>query len=200
MEVIGPLVKGRKTLDLGVVDSRSQKDAVAVRLTVKAATSLHAAIREINADVLGVDIDSKGIELLSGLNFKVQVADVMTMQLGEKFETIIAGDIIEHLDNAGQFLCNLAEHLTDDGILLIKTPNPFYIKQTWKIWRYNQPQVHEEHICWFCPRTLSNLCSRCGFNVTAIHWIHRPGQWFRTWPKYLRNHFSNSFMLLAEKG
>jgi len=199
MEVIGPLVTGSKTLDLGVVDSRTQKDATAARLTVKGATSLHAAIREFNDDVLGVDIDSESIDILSGLDYKVKVADVITMQLGEKFETIIAGDIIEHLDNAGQFLCNLAEYLTDEGVLVITTPNPFYIKQTWKIWRYNRPQVHEAHTCWFCPGTLTNLCSRCGLKVTAIHWIRRPGQWIRTWPKHLRDYFSNSFMLLAEK-
>ena len=119
MDVIAPLVRGRKTLDLGVVDSRTQKDDTAARLTVKGATSLHAAIREINPEVLGVDVDREGIDILSGQDFNVRVADVLTMQLGEEFETIIAGDIIEHLDNAGLFLRNVAEHITGDGVLLI---------------------------------------------------------------------------------
>lgn len=105
-------------MDLGVVDSRTQKDDTAARLTVKGATSLHAAIREINPEVLGVDVDREGIDILSGQDFNVRVADVLTMQLGEEFETIIAGDIIEHLDNAGLFLRNVAEHLTGDGVLL----------------------------------------------------------------------------------
>lgn len=197
MSVIAPLVKGRKTLDLGVVDSRRQRDSTDVRLAKKSATSLHTALRKLNDQVVGVDIDRQGIEILLKANFKVRVADVVTMNLGEKFETIVAGDIIEHLSNNGQFLENMARHLNDDGTLIITTPNPFHIKQVWKIWHYNRPQVHEDHTCWFCPLTLSNLCDRSGLRVTSIYWIQKPGQWLRTGPKYLRSYFSNSFMLLA---
>jgi len=197
MKVIDPLVRNQKTLDLGVVDSRRQKYASGDRYETKTATSLHNAIHTLNSQVLGIDIDEAGVNLLSESGFNVQVNDVMTMDLGYRYDTIIAGDIIEHLPNPGAFLSNMVRHLEPNGTLVITTPNPFYVKQAWKIWRYNRPQVHEEHTCWFCPTTLTNLCHMSGLRVTSIYWIQKRGQWIRTGPQHLRDHFSASFMLLA---
>ena len=197
MEIISPLVRQGKILDLGIVDSRRQKHSSDDRHESKTATSLHAAIKALNSDLLGVDIDEEGVGLLQEAGYNVKAADVITMDLPDKYDTIMAGDIIEHLPNPGAFLANMAQHLSKDGNLIITTPNPFFVKQAWKIWRYNRPQVHEEHTCWFCPITLSNLCTMSGLKVREIYWIRKPGQWIRTGPQYIRNHFSSSFLLVA---
>lgn len=197
MEIIAPLVRGRKTLDLGVVDSRRCRQGTAQRLE-KFPGFLFRRICEINPDAVGVDIDEEGVGILRKQGFCVRVADAATMDLGERYETIVAGEIIEHMVDPGQFLRNMARHLVSDGTLVITTPNPFHSAQVWKIWRYRKPSVHEEHTCWFDPITLRHLCRRCGLEPYAVYWMRSSSRGLlKTWPQLFRSYFSHSFMLLA---
>ena len=196
MNVIEPLVAGKKTLDCGIVDSRRQRHETADRLE-KLPNLLFQRICEINPDTMGVDIDEQGVQILRDKGFNTKTANVMDMDLGERFETIVAGEIIEHLDNPGQFLCNMRNHLVEGGTLLLTTPNPFYFKQVWKIWKRNRPAVHEEHTMWFDPITLSHLCRLSGLDPYEIYWVQPRKQLIKTWPRLFRNYFSHSFMILA---
>ncbi|MBN2331870.1 MAG: class I SAM-dependent methyltransferase [Deltaproteobacteria bacterium] len=198
MAVIRPFVAQGSVLDLGVVDSRRLRHDTLDRLAKKP-NLLFRQICEINVQAFGVDIDDEGIEILRQQGFHVQTADVVTMSLEQRFDTIIAGEIIEHLDNPGQFLRNMGRHLTPTGTLIISTPNPFYCKQIWKILRRNQPSVHEEHTCWFDPSTLSHLCRMSGLDPYAIYWLQSKKQLFKTWPQFFRTYFSHSFMVLAKQ-
>ncbi len=200
MEIIAPLVKSGKVLDMGVVESRRGRRDTESQLERHHSNLLFRQICELNSNCLGVDIDSEGIELLTEQGFNARTADVVTMDLEEQFDTIIAGEIIEHLPNVGQFLENMYRHLSTDGTLVITTPNPFYSKQSFKIWRYNCPQVHEEHTCWFDPITLCNLCRMCGLNPYAVHWVQPKSDWFKALPARFRSYFSHSFMILAKRG
>lgn len=198
MEIIAPLVRGRKTLDLGVVDSRRGRQETAERLERKSASLLFRQVCEVNRDTVGVDIDEEGIDILRQQGYNARTADVMTMDLGERYDVIIAGELIEHLANPGQFLRNIARHLAPEGTLVITTPNPFYAGQAWKIWRYGKPAVHEEHVCWFDPITLWRLCCESQLDPYAVHWIRTVGRnALKTWPQLFRRYFARSFLLLA---
>ena len=197
MDVIEPLIKNKKVLDLGVVDSRRKRNKTGERLE-KLPNLLFRRICEINPDTMGVDIDEQGVVILREQGLKVEAANVMTMDLEQRFDVIIAGEIIEHLENPGIFLRNMAKHLKTGGVLLVTTPNPFYFKQVWKIFRYNRPQVHEEHTCWFDPMTLSSLAGICGLKVDRGYWVQPDSALIKTWPRLLRNYFSHSFLLLLK--
>jgi SAM-dependent methyltransferase len=197
MEVIAPLVRGHRTLDLGVVDSRRNRQGTTERLERKAGL-LFRQISEVNPDVVGVDIDDEGIAILWQQGFHARTADVMTMDLKETFEVIVAGEIIEHLTDPGQFLRNMRRHLATDGTLVITTPNPFSFSQFRHIWRRRRPRVHEEHVCWFDPIVLSELCRRTGLEPYLAYWVTSAGKTpLKTWPRRLRKYFSDSFILLA---
>ena len=198
MEIIAPLVRGHRTLDLGVVDSRRGRQETAKRLEEKSASLLFRRICEINPDTVGIDVDKGGVDILRQQGFNARIADVMTMDLGQRYDVVIAGELIEHLANPGLFLCNMAKHLTPEGTLVITTPNPFYFGHVWKIWRYGRPRVHEEHVCWFDPFTLWCLCCGSQLDPYAVYWIRPSGMnvW-KTWPQFFRGYFAQSFMLLA---
>ena len=199
MEIIAALVKkDDRVLDLGVVDSRRGKHETEARLSKKLPNSLFHKLHQLNPSCIGVDIDEEGVEILRAQGFDARYGDVITMDLGESFDTIVAGEIIEHLPDAGQFLRNMAKHLKPQGNLIITTPNPFYSKQAWKIWRYNAPQVHEEHVCWFDPITLSHLCRLSGLDPYRIYWV-QPRLHFKALPSKLRSFFSHSFLIVARR-
>ena len=186
----------RAVMDLGCVDSRPARHNAVQRIEYKA-NLLHKRIAEANKDVLGVDIDPEGVEVLNQQGYHVIVADVETMDLQRQFDTIVAGEIIEHLENPGRFLRNMRRHLKDDGIIILSTPNPFYAGSAWKIWRYGRPAVHEDHMGWQDPITMDQLLRRTGFEPFDGYWVQPNGEVLKTWKRFLRPYFSHTFMRLA---
>ena len=198
--IIEPYVRGQqKVMDLGCVDSRKARHNAAARIEYKA-NLLHKRIAEVNPGVLGVDIDPDGVAVLKSQGYNVVVADVETMNLGhESFDTIVAGEIIEHLENPGRFLRNMRRHLKDNGVIIISTPNPFYAGSAWKIWRYGRPAVHEEHTGWQDPTTLTQLFKRTGFEPIEGYWVQPFPALIKTWKRLLRPYFSHTFLMVGKK-
>jgi SAM-dependent methyltransferase len=105
-------------------------------------------------------------------NYKaVIVDDVANLRnIGENFDTIIAGELIEHLDNPVQFLSDCYHILNPDGRLILSTPNPYYPPVVWlerlMIRRFFYTQ---EHVFIFLPRFLVRLMERQGFQNVETH-------------------------------
>ncbi|MEM9701287.1 MAG: class I SAM-dependent methyltransferase [Planctomycetota bacterium] len=196
MTVIEPLLEpGKQVLDVGCVDARSKEES-AGRVQRKA-NALHRRIVELAPETLGADIDAEGVVALNEAGFRCVEANVETMELGRTFDLIVAGEIIEHLENCGLFLHTARRHLNPGGRLIISTPNPFYAKQGWKIWRHGRPQVHEDHTNWQDPLTLGQLFERCGFEQEAGYWV-QPKQTWKAWKSRLQPYFSHSFLAVAK--
>ena len=196
MEIIEPLIRTGDVLDLGCVDARPQRHGSAERIERKP-NSLHKRITQINPAALGVDFDAEGVKVLQSMGLNVVQGDVETLDLGRQFDTIIAGELIEHLENPGRFLRNMLRHLKPAGKLVISTPNPFYAAQTWKIWRYGQPAVHEDHMNWQDPTTLRQLLMRTGYQVESLYWIQPHPALLKSWKRLLRPWFSHTFLMVA---
>ena len=194
--VIRPLITDKDVLDLGCVDAHPVREDSDIRLERKPDV-LFRRIAEVNPRAVGVDIDSVGVKLLAGMGYNVQCADVETMNLQRQFDTIVAGEIIEHLENPGLFLRNMLRHLKPLGTIIVSTPNPFYVGQTWKIWRHGIPSVHDDHVHWQDPITLGQLLNRTGYEPLDGYWVQPNTNLRKTWTRLLRPYFTHSFMLLA---
>ncbi len=101
--------------------------------------------------------------------------------INRKFDSVIAGEIIEHVENPSQFLRECKKLLVKNGRLIITTPNAIglqYIKNpAWCIENYDKP----EHISCFTMPMLCGLMAKIGYKV--IHadyinafWINNPLQ------------------------
>lgn len=197
-EVLEPLVRGKRTLDVGCVDARPQKHSAEQRFDYKV-NLLHKRLHEINPQVVGLDIDQAGVDVLRSNGYDVICDDVETMKLGRTFETIVAGEIIEHLENPGLFLRNMRRHLEPGGVIVVSTPNPFYVGSTWKIWRYGRPAVHEDHMGWQDPITLDHILKRTGFDPIDGYWISPKSNPIKTWKRFVRPYFSHTFLMVARR-
>lgn len=154
--------KGKKVLDLGCV----QHDPRAA----KSKKWLHKAIRKVALEIKGLDLDKKGILALEEMGYdNLVIGDAQDFDLGETFDVIVAGDLIEHLHNVGGFLISCVKHMSAQSELLICTPNPWH----WHKWIrafYRHPPVNEEHVLWMCPITLKQLADRFGLSVLFVEY------------------------------
>jgi 2-polyprenyl-3-methyl-5-hydroxy-6-metoxy-1,4-benzoquinol methylase len=82
---------------------------------------------------------------------------------------VVAGDVIEHLDNIAGFLGGVRRHLRPDGEVLILTPNPWF----WmRIIQGMLGRLHEnrEHTAWYSPTTMTEMLRRSDFEVVEWEW------------------------------
>ena len=120
--------------------------------------------------VVGIDISEQNVTTLKALGFSgLQVADAQSFSLDQEFDTIVAGEVIEHLENPRQFLASARAHLKPSGRLVLTTPYAFgLLNWGYALIRFPTMCINPEHTMWFCPRTLKELAGRAGFAVE--HW------------------------------
>ena len=70
-----------------------------------------------------MDYEADEIEKLKAAGYNVVSADATHFDLQQKFDAIVAGELIEHLSNPGLFLDCSSRHLQNNGLLILTTPN-----------------------------------------------------------------------------
>jgi len=159
---IYPLIKNKKVLDIGCIGHNVQAKS-------KNPFWVHNFLND-NCNVLGIDILKDSVETLRKQGYNMEVANAETFELGTKFDVVFAGELIEHLSNPGLFLNQSKKHLKHGGLLILTTPNTFYMPRMMEcmIKINDDPIVNDEHTNWFSPTTIRTLLEREGFNVASI--------------------------------
>lgn len=166
-------VVGKEILDIGSCAEQGE--------TIKTKT-LFNALKQTAAKVTGVDIESHDPEILKG--------NAETIKINKNFDIVVAGDVIEHLHNPGQFLDNMHEHLKDNGKILLVTPNVKSIG-------YLPFRGNKYHTCWYCKNTLKYLVEQHGFKVEKIIFGVRRNK--NVISDILRRIFANNLLLVCRK-
>jgi len=89
-------------------------------------------------------------------------------------ETILCGEVLEHLSNPGWFLTRLRRQYP--GVpLLVSVPNAFSDAALRSILQ-GVEQVNRDHVAWYSPKTLEWLLARAGYQILEWAWYHgQPG-------------------------
>jgi len=128
---------------------------------------LHAHLTKKFERVVGVDYLEGAVVELNKAGYEFIHANVETMALDLEADTVVAGELIEHVSNPGLMLDRIADHLRPGGRLIITTPNPWYVYHI-KAWLRGGLTVNGEHVAWFGPTVLRQLLGRHGFDVRSI--------------------------------
>jgi SAM-dependent methyltransferase len=98
--------------------------------------------------------------------------DAQNFHLHQSFDTIVAGELIEHLADPGSFLRCAARHLKPEGRIILTTPYPFSIGFVLYSWlRFPKTCTNPEHTMWLCPTTLRQLAERVGLKVDTWYLV-----------------------------
>jgi 2-polyprenyl-3-methyl-5-hydroxy-6-metoxy-1,4-benzoquinol methylase len=159
-----PFITGKKVLDLGCVshDLSAHADP----------EWLHGIIKKHASSVQGVDYLADAVEGLRSRGYNVTCANVETMSLGDKFDVIVAGDLVEHLSNPGMFFGKLNEHLEAGGKVLLTTPNPFNLLRFMQHLIYGKQFINKEHASWMTSETVAQLAARYGLKITGRAYVN----------------------------
>jgi 2-polyprenyl-3-methyl-5-hydroxy-6-metoxy-1,4-benzoquinol methylase len=87
-----------------------------------------------------------------------------TYIFNRQFDVIIAGDVIEHVENQGLFLNNIRKHLRQDGILILTTPNAKWPSVIMK--------PNETHTLWHDRYTLERILNNCGMYIYKLKYYY----------------------------
>ena len=133
---------------------------------------LHMLIKSVSRKVVGVDYLPAEIEKLSENGFEIVYGDVTKpLNISDKFDVIVAGDLIEHLTNFEGFFENCSRLLTPEGVLILTTPNPFYAGEFHYAAFKKNYLINPEHTCWIDPQALSQLAKRFGYYIVEINFL-----------------------------
>ena len=157
-DVILRWVKGPNVLDVGCTGHAVE---------IESARWLHGRLREQFPSVAGIDISAENIDVLKRRGFtNLQVQSAETFRLPERFDTIVASELIEHLANPGLFLEHARAHLKPSGRLVLTTPNPFSLFDiAYALLKFPKTCQNPQHTCWFCPQTMKELVWRSGLRI-----------------------------------
>jgi 2-polyprenyl-3-methyl-5-hydroxy-6-metoxy-1,4-benzoquinol methylase len=126
---------------------------------------LHQHLYDRADEVLGVDIDEEGIEVLQNEGYDVTIADAEVLDIDGKYDYIVAGELIEHLANKGRFLSAVKSRLADEGQLIITTPNPWCWARMKSLVREDGIPCNPEHTHYHDEQTLRQLLDRYDFSA-----------------------------------
>lgn len=161
--------KDKRVLHLGCTDSWL------CRKRFLSGELMHQKLAGIAAELWGIDTDADGISFLRSQGIgNLVVGDVCNLDKipdlqGQRFDVIVASEIMEHLMNPGLFL-KAVKNLMIPGYteLIVTVPNAFRVSTLIQLLRRVE-YIHPDHNYWFSYHTVTNLLKKSGFKIDEIY-------------------------------
>lgn len=181
LDVVRDLARGKRVLHLGCTNAPYTQEAI------DAGMLLHFDLEKEASELWGIDTDERGIEHLRSLGSKnLVIGDLESMNdddLPSTFDVIVAGEMIEHLNNPGQFLRSVSRFMSAETLLVVTTINAYCaIRFLWYGFRGDRGRnemVHPDHVAYYSYSTLKLLIERHEMQVDRFLFYdigveHRP--------------------------
>lgn len=165
-DFLSQFVQSKTVLDVGCVDHSASVE--------REDYWLHKHLARSAQSILGLDILESDAAELRRRGYEVVCGDAVTVSLSQTFDVVVAGEIIEHIDNPAAFVSNMARHLNDQGRLVITTPHAFFFLHFLEsIFSSAERRWNPQHVAWYCPFTLENLLRGSNLEVESCYYFTR---------------------------
>lgn len=160
-------VRGRRATHVGFVDSGCWE------YHDRFDSWLHAHLDRAASSLVGLDLDVAGVERAVEMGFTAHAVDcsdaaaVAALDL-EPAQVVVAGEIIEHLDDSGSFLDGLHSLVEPGGTLALTTPNASGLLNAGAAALAGYEVNHPDHVTLYSCYTLTNLLERHGWEVDRV--------------------------------
>ena len=115
------LSQGTRILHVGCTDTPITRSRIAE------GTLLHGKLTDAFKDVVGIDINDEDLGLLRDAGYdnvrRIDAEHMSIADFAEPFDVILAGDVVEHLNNPGLFVECAKNLLRPGGVLIIGVPS-----------------------------------------------------------------------------
>lgn len=177
---------GKKVLHLGCTNYPYTDEAIEHDML------LHHQLEKVAKDLYGLDFDQRGIDILTANGskniYRADLEKLDELELDETFDVIIAGEMIEHLNNPGLFLNGIKRFMHTGSTLVLTTINAYCgMRVVWYGLRGKRGRaelVHPDHVAYYSYSTLKLLVERHEMHVSNFLFYdigkeHRPhNRWF----------------------
>ena len=191
--------RGKKVLHLGCIGETERSTSDKVKSLCEGKV-LHAHLRKIVSDVVGVDYNEPTVRELNKLGFNEilcgNVEGLDEIDLQRTFDVILCGDLIEHLSESGKMFKGLRPRINENGELLIMRPNSFGLLHFFR-YAFGRFREGNDHVLSFSIFTLQNLLRRYDLYICETYACYnRPAQ---DWKDRLRYTVGIPFFKLLPK-
>jgi len=176
----------KKVLHLGCANYPYTKESIDNEML------LHLDLEKTASELYGFDFDQAGLDILakSGVKnlYRADLERLQEVSLDATFDVIVAGEMIEHLNNVGLFLDGIKRFMNADTLLLLTTVNAYCgMRFVWYGLRGKRgamEPVHPDHVAYYSYSTLSVLLQRYSLTVDEFLFYdigteHRPhNKWY----------------------
>lgn len=130
---------------------------------------LHQRLAVAASKLVGLDVAARGVSGAREQGYEAYEVDCTDRSdvhaLGlEPFDVVLAGELIEHVDNPAGLLEAATELSSRDGTLIITTPNARRLMDV-MLAAVRREVIHPDHVAVYSIRTLSSMLKRHGWQV-----------------------------------
>lgn len=139
---------------------------------------LHSKISEVAKSLVGFDYLKEDVEVLKNkYSYEAYFADVMKLddvKLDKKFDVIVCGELIEHIENPGLMLDGIKKFMNSNSVIIITTPNPWTKTRIDLVNSKTRESewLNKEHVAWYSFQTLKQLLDRKQFKEVVYDYYY----------------------------
>ena len=157
-EYLCGLAAGKRVVHIGFVDTGCQA------LNEESGAWLHEHLAGAAAELVGLDVDPAGVENARARGYEAHVVDCRDVEAVRALDLapadlVVAGEVIEHLDNPGAFLDGIHALVAPGGTLVVTTPNATGLVNAVALLA-NFEVNHPDHVAMFTCTTLDAMLNR----------------------------------------
>jgi 2-polyprenyl-3-methyl-5-hydroxy-6-metoxy-1,4-benzoquinol methylase len=160
-EYLRDVARNRRVVHVGFVDAGCQE------LNVQSGAWLHEHLAGVTAELVGLDLDEAGVADAREQGYDAHAVDCRDIDAVRALglapaDVVVAGEVIEHLDDPGRFLDGLHSLVAPGGVLVVTTPNAAGLVNAVALLG-NVEVNHPDHVALYSCRTLDTMLRRHGW-------------------------------------